>query len=84
MIAKLTQEQLDALHASGDERLPIVDPTNNRLYVLVDAAALRDLERQETHRAIQAGLESMEAGGGIPLAQADAQMREELGFPPRQ
>ncbi|MEO8497329.1 MAG: hypothetical protein ABI614_19840 [Planctomycetota bacterium] len=84
MIAKLTQEQLDALHATGDERLSVVDPTNNRLYVLVDAASLHELERQKTHRAIQAGLESMEAGGGISLAQADAQLRQELGFPPRQ
>ena len=84
MIAKLTQEQLDALHATDDERLPVVDPTNNRLYVLVDALELQELERQKTHRAIQAGLESMESGGGIPLAQADAQMRKELGFPPLQ
>jgi|CXWL01.1.fsa_nt_gi hypothetical protein len=84
MIAKLTKDQVDALHAAGDERLHIVNPMNKRLYVLVDAMALQVLERQETHRAIQAGLDSLESGGGISLAQADDQLRDELGFPPRQ
>ena len=82
MNAKLRPEQVDALHAAGDERLPIVNPANNRLYVLVDAGTLLDLERQQTHREVQAGLDSVKAGGGMPLAKADAQMRMELGFPP--
>lgn len=84
MTPKLTQEQVDALLAAGDERLPVINPLNNRQYVIVDAVALEELERQKTHRAIQAGLDSVEAGGGIPIAEADAQMRNELGFPPRQ
>lgn len=84
MTAKLNKELSDALNASGDDRLPIVDPSSNRLYVLVDAKTLEELERQQTRRAIQAGLDSMEAGGGIPLEAADTQMRKELGFPARE
>ena len=85
MTAKLNKELSDALHASDGDRLPIIiDPTSNRLYVLVDAEAFEELECQQTRQAIQAGLDSMKAGGGIPLEEADTQMRKELGFPARE
>lgn len=83
MTAKLSKELSDALHANPDDRLPVLDPMSNRLYVLVDAESLDALEREATRQAIQAGLDSMEAGQGIPLEEAARQMREELGFPAR-
>ena len=78
MTAKLTKDLSDALHENLNDRLSVVDPTNNRLYVLIEASTLAELERQDTHRAIQAGLNSMESGGGQPLNQAMAELRAEF------
>jgi len=78
MIPKLTKDLSYALHANRNDRLPVVDPTNNRLYVPIEASTLAELERQDTHRAIQAGLNSMESGGGQPLNQAMAELRAEF------
>lgn len=81
MTPQLSKDLSDALHANADDRLPVVDPTNNRLYVLIDAASLQELERQDTYRAIQAGLESMQAGGGQPLDVAMSELRAEFETP---
>ena len=45
---------------------------------LVDA-----LRQQEDIAAIQAGIDDMEAGRVISLEEADAEIRKDLGFPPR-
>ncbi len=83
MIPELTKELSDALRQSGADRLSVVDPANNRVYVLVDAETLASLEQKQSQQSIQAGLESMEAGRGIPLDDADVLMRQRLGFRPR-
>ena len=84
MIPELTKELSDALRQSGADRLSVVDPVDNRVYVLVDAETLESLERQQAQQSIQSGLESMEAGRGIPIDDADVVMRQRLGFPPRE
>lgn len=84
MIPELSKELSDALRQSGADRLSVVDPANNRVYVLVDAETLETLEQRHAQQSIQAGLESMESGRGIPLDDADVLMRQRLGFPPRE
>ena len=84
MIPELSKELSDALRQSGADRLSVVDPANNRVYVLVDAETLEALEQKQVQESIQAGLESMESGRGIPLDDADVLMRQRLGFPPRE
>lgn len=84
MIPELTKELSDALRQSGSDRLSVVDPTDNRVYVLVDAETLESLETQQAQQSIQAGLESMEADRGISIDDADVLMRQRLGFPRRE
>ncbi len=84
MTPRLSKELSDALQASGAEELEAVDPATGRVYVVVDRTLFTQTRAKETHEAIQRGLDSMEAGGGIPLEEADAQLRTELGFPSRQ
>lgn len=84
MIAKLNKELADALHASGAGQLEVVDPETNRTYTIVDSEmhrqAMEALRRQQDHEAIAQGIAEMEAGGGIPLEEAFAEMRVRLGF----
>lgn len=67
MVDKLTNEQSDALHQSGDV-LPLIDPKTEKVYVLVDQTihlqAMDALERQlkGDMAAIQQGIDDMEAG----------------------
>ena len=61
----------------------MVDPLDNRIYYIVDANTLAQLERTSTHNAIAQGISDMEAGRGKPAAEADAYLREKLGFPRR-
>jgi len=79
--AKLNKELSDAVR--GVEELEAIDPATGRLYVIVDSTMFRQTRDKQTHETIQRGLESMEAGGGIPLEEADDQLRKELGFPAR-
>ena len=87
MTPKLNQELSEALHAS-ESPLSVVDPTTNRIYILVDhdthQQAMAALQRQRDVAAIQRGIDDMEAGRGRPLEEVDADIREEFGFPPRQ
>jgi hypothetical protein len=82
MAVKLNKELSDAL--SGCEELEAVDPVTGRVYMIVDSALYRQAREKRTHEAIQRGIDSVEAGGGIPLDEADSQLRKELGFPLRQ
>jgi hypothetical protein len=85
MIAKLTKELTEALHATGASELEVVDPETQRMYFVVDAdthrQAMEALRRQQDREAIAQGIAEMEAGQGKPLDQAFADMRARLGFP---
>ena len=87
MTAKLSKELSDALKSTGSRELETVDPATGRVYFLVDGQthreAMQALRRQQDHDAIAEGIAQMEAGGGTPVAEADRQLRERLGFPPR-
>lgn len=82
MIAKLNKELVDALHASGERGLEVVDPETNRTYTIVDSEtyrqAMQALRRQQDYEAIAQGIAEMEAGGGIPLEEARRLTRERL------
>ncbi|MFN0196554.1 MAG: hypothetical protein ACKVT0_07400 [Planctomycetaceae bacterium] len=86
MIAKLSKELTDALHATGDSELEVVDPVTQRTYILVDSdvhrRAMDALRRQQDQDAIAEGLAQMEAGQGKPLDEAFADMRSGLGLRP--
>lgn len=81
MIAKLTKELADALNASGESELEVVDPDTNRSYTIVDSEihrqAMEALRRQQDHDAIAQGIAEMEAGEGIPVAEARKLTREQ-------
>ena len=83
MIAKLTPEKAQALHASGENSIPVVDPTTNHVYVVVDQAkheqAMQALRELETARAIREGLADAEAGRSIPLEVARELTTQRLG-----
>lgn len=88
MAAKLTTEQADALRTSDSMGLEVVDPSTNRIYVILD---------EETHRramealrlqnddwaAIQQGIAQADAGESMSLAESEQQIREQFGFAPR-
>ena len=81
MTPKLNQELADALHAS-ENPLSVIDPTTNRVYILVDydthQRAMAALHRQQSVAAIQEGIEDMEAGRMQPADEAHRHGREEL------
>jgi len=81
MTPKLNQELTDALHAS-ESPLSVIDPTTNRVYILVDhdthEQAMAALHRQRSIASIQAGIDDMEAGRMQPAKEAHRQGREEL------
>ena len=85
MTAKLSKELTDALHATGESELEVVDPETNRTYMIVDSEthrrAMEALRRQQDREAIARGIAEMEAGQGKPLDEAFAEMRTRLGFP---
>ncbi|MEZ6068978.1 MAG: hypothetical protein R3C10_01650 [Pirellulales bacterium] len=65
MAAKLTQEQLDAIHAQPGVPVPVEDEATQRVYYLVDASYLTDVagqpdttESARLRELIQAGIES--------------------------
>lgn len=82
MTAKLTKELADALNATGDSELEVVDPSTQRTYFVVDAEihrqAMDALRRQQDRDAIAQGIAEMEAGEGIPVAEARKLTRERL------
>lgn len=81
MTPKLNQELSDALHAS-ENPLSVIDPSTNRVYVLVDydthQQAMAALERQRSVASIQQGIDDMEAGRMQPAKDAHRQGRDEL------
>jgi predicted transcriptional regulator len=85
MNPKITEEQRQALIAGHGEAQVEDDQTHN-VYVIVEKDAheqtLQALREQDI-AAIQAGIEDMEAGRTVSLEEAAAEIRKELGFPPR-
>lgn len=68
-----------------DKKNPMVLTVNGRAEIIVQDAgsyqALLDrLERAETVAAIRQGIEQLERGEGIPLAQAERRLRKKHGF----
>ena len=88
MTVKLSQELADALRANSDDALEVIDPSNDRVYFLVDGdthrRAMDALQCQLDRKAIAEGLAQMEAGEGKPIDAAFENMRVNLGFPQRQ
>ena len=78
----LTPEQTEALHAAGDEPLPVIDLTNQQIYVVVDRdvhrRAMEALRQREDIAAIQAGIDDMEAGRHSPVDESFARIKEKL------
>ena len=87
MTPKLSEEQRRALAAKEGRPIPVEDDQTHKLYVLVGEdlhrRAMQALKEQEDLAAVREGIKQMEAGLGQPLEQADAEIRNELGFPPR-
>jgi hypothetical protein len=58
---RLSPELTEALHAAGGEPLPVIDPTNQQLYVVVNRdvheRAMKALRRQDAIESIQRGLQ---------------------------
>ena len=85
MTEKLTKELATALHAAGNDRLEVIDPETNRIYLIVDEEthrrAMRALRAQQDCEAVAEGVAQMEAGEGKPAEQAFEEMRTRLGFP---
>ena len=88
MTAKLTKELADALNATGDSELEVVDPSTQRTYFVVDAdihrRAMDALRRQQDRDAIAQGIAEMEAGEGTALSEAFDDIRATLSLRQRQ
>ena len=82
MTPKLTRQQAEALHNNDNEPMPIVDPTNQHVYFVVDGEthrqAMEALREREDLEAIRRGVDDMEAGRGIPIEEARTQTEAEL------
>ncbi|QDV71759.1 hypothetical protein Poly24_54990 [Rosistilla carotiformis] len=53
---QLSSDITDALHAAGDQPLPVVDPSNQKVYFLID---------EQTHRRAMAALQQQNAIASI-------------------
>jgi predicted transcriptional regulator len=88
MTAKLTKELADALKATGESELEVVDPDTNRTYMIIDRdvhrRAMEALRRQQDHDAIAQGIAEMEAGEGTTLDEAFDEIRSNLALRQRQ
>jgi hypothetical protein len=87
MTPKLTEEQRRALDAQQGDPVLVEDDRTHRVYFIytedLHQRAKRALQEQEDLASIQRGIEQMETGLGRSLNEADASMREKLGFSKR-
>ena len=87
MAAQLSSDLTRAIDAQPGRPIKVEHPGTREVYVIVDndthERAMRALREQEDLASIARGTEQMEAGEGRPLAEVDAEMRAELGLPPR-
>ena len=86
MFAKLPSELQQALRQSPHE-VKLQDDETSAVYVVVDEQshrrAMQALKAQEDWESVQRGLTDRQLGNESPLAEADAEMRRQLEFPPR-
>lgn len=68
---------------SNRDQLDVVDPATGRRFVIMERSAFDLAQSAVTLQAIQDGYDSIAVGEGLPVAEAEAQLRGELGFPPR-
>ena len=82
MTPRLSKDLADALNASGNGELEVVNPNDNRVYFVVDGETHREamdaLRRQRDRDAIAEGIAQMEAGDGISLREARKLTRARL------
>ena len=87
MSTKLPAELRQAIEQSPNG-LRLEDEQTHAVYFVVDEEthrrAMRALQEQEDWQSVQRGLKEREQGLGQPLGEADAEIREEFGFPPCQ
>ena len=81
MSPRLSEEISAALREQPTE-CRVVDPATQRTYVLVDdeshAQAMRALRQQQDLEAIQTGIQQMQAGDTMPIAEARRLAKERL------
>jgi hypothetical protein len=82
MTPKLSQEQVAALRASGENELEVVDPDTERAYLIVDIEthrrAMEALRQQQDRIAIAQGIAELDAGEGMPVEEARVLTRQKL------
>ena len=82
MTIRLNDEVSDAIRAAGDKPVPVIDPSSNRVYLIVDpsnpADAIEAIRRQEALSAVQQGIDSMESGNGISIDESQRRTEETL------
>lgn len=85
MTVKLSEELQKAVDANKGMPVEVEHPVTHKIFVLIEQPAhekaMKALQQQEVLNSIQVGIEEMEAGGGTSLEEAEANLREELGFP---
>lgn len=78
----LSNEMISALRTANGRELEVVDPTTQRVYMLVEAGlyqrAMEALRLQQDREAIAQGLSELETGDGIPIEEARLQTRARL------
>jgi hypothetical protein len=87
MTPKLSDDQRRALKNHSEGAIRVEDEQTHKLYVLVEEdlhqRAMEALQQREDVAAIQAGVDAAAAGRVATLDDADARIREKLGFPVR-
>ncbi|MCA9109795.1 MAG: hypothetical protein R3B91_19700 [Planctomycetaceae bacterium] len=87
MIAKLTEEQREAITNAAGGPIPIEDDVTSQRYVLINEdihqRAMDALQKQEDAAAIQAGIHQFLEGNVEQFSDVDARIRSKLGLPPR-
>ncbi|QDS91209.1 hypothetical protein EC9_54330 [Rosistilla ulvae] len=77
----LSSDITDALHAAGDQPLPVVDPSNQKVYFLIDEQlhrrAMAALQQQNAMVSIDRGLQ----GEGMTLEESQRRNHQALQQP---
>ena len=77
-----TRELIDSFH-----QFAVTQLRNGGAALTIDEVYERwraELEREETVRAIQVGIDQIERGEGLTIEETEDQIRQQLGLPARQ